>query len=134
MLEKQLQKHWYFQYTGGYSIKKNSRSVLDSLNYSVELLRQAENMVVMFPQGKIHSLYQNKIVFEKGIERIVEHIAPDTQILFVANLVDYLSDSKPNLYIYVKAYLAKDINQTDIQLEYNQFYEQVLNAHKTKIS
>lgn len=134
MLEEQLKKHWYFNYTGGYSIKKKSRSIVDSINYSIELLKQPENLVLMFPQGQIHSLYHNKVTFEKGIERIVHNIAPDTQILFVANLIDYLSDSNPNLFIYLKTFLAKDFHQSNTEGEYNKFYEQVINTQKAKIS
>ena len=134
MLEDQLKKHWYFQYSGGYSIKKKSRSIIDSISYSVELLKQPGNLVLMFPQGQIHSLYQNKIVFEKGIERIVQNTTSDTQIMFVVNLVDYLSDSKPNLFIYLKVFDAKDFHQTNIETAYNKFYEQVMNIQKVKIS
>jgi 1-acyl-sn-glycerol-3-phosphate acyltransferase len=134
MLEEQLKKHWYFNYTGGFSIKKKSRSILESINYSIQLLKQPENMLLMFPQGQIHSLYANKITFEKGIERIVNNLTPDTQILFVANLIDYLSDKNPNLFIYFKTFLAKDFYQSSITSEYNKFYEQVLNNQKNKIS
>jgi len=134
MLEEQLKKHWYFNYTGGFSIKKKSRSILESINYSIQLLKQPENMLLMFPQGQIHSLYANKITFEKGIERIVNNLTHDTQILFVANLIDYLSDKNPNLFIYFKTFLAKDFYQSTITSEYNKFYEQVLNNQKTKIS
>jgi len=134
MLEEQLKKHWYFNYTGGFSIKKKSRSIVESINYSIQLLKQPENMLLMFPQGQIHSLYANKITFEKGIERIVNNLTHDTQILFVANLIDYLSDKNPNLFIYFKTFLAKDFYQSTITSEYNKFYEQVLNNQKTKIS
>jgi 1-acyl-sn-glycerol-3-phosphate acyltransferase len=134
MLEEQLKKHWYFNYTGGYSIKKKSRSIVESINYSIDLLKQPENLVLMFPQGQIHSLYNNKVTFEKGIERIVHNIAPDTQILFVANLIDYLSDSNPNLFIYFKTFLAKDFHQSNTEGEYNKFYDQAINTQKAKIS
>lgn len=134
MLEEQLKIHWYFQYSGGYSVKKKSRSIIDSINYSIELLNQPGNMVLMFPQGRIQSLYQNKVVFEKGIERIIHNISPDIQILFVANLIDYLSDSKPNLFIHLKKFVAKDFHQLNIEGEYNKFYEQVLNTQKAETS
>ncbi len=134
MLEEQLEKHWYFQYSGGYSIKKKSRNIIESLNYSIELLQQPENLVLMFPQGQIHSMHNDIVHFEKGVERIIQNVSPETQIIFVANLVDYFSDSKPNLYIYIKPFLAKDIQQSDLETEYNGFFRQVLNSQKAKIS
>ena len=91
-------------------------------------------MVLMFPQGQIHSMYNTSVTFEKGIERIIQIVAPDTQILFVANLVDYLSERKPNLFIYHKTFVAKDFHQFNIEGEYNKFYEQVINTQKAKIS
>lgn len=134
MLEDQLEKHWYFKFSGGFSVKKKSRSVIDSINYSIELLQQPENMVLMFPQGQIHSMHNNIVPFEKGVKRIIQNVLPDTQILFVANLVDYFSDSKPNLFIYIKKLLAKDMHLSDVEKEYNIFYKEALNSQKTKIS
>ena len=134
MLEEQLRKHWYFKYSGGFSIKKKSRGIIESLNYSAEILKYRYNLLLMFPQGQIHSLYNSNINFEKGINRIIHSISPDTQILFVANLIDYLSDSNPNLFIYSKTFLASNFHQNNIEAAYNKFYEQVLKTQKTKIS
>lgn len=134
MREDQLKKHWYFRYTGGYSVKKNSRSILDSISYSIELLQQPENLVLMFPQGEIHSIYNDAVVFENGVERIIKQTAPETQVVFVANLIDYFSDNKPTLYIYFKSFLAQDLQKTTVEKEYNAFYKQSLNSQKNKTS
>lgn len=133
MLENQLKKYWYFQYAGGYSVKKKSRTVLESINHSVKLLQQSENLVLIFPQGQIHSMYNNVLHFEKGIERIIKAIMPETQIVFVANLIDYFADKKPNLYIYFRTLLAKEIEQSDIETVYNAFFNEVMNTQKNKI-
>jgi hypothetical protein len=98
------------------------------------LLQQPENVVLMFPQGQIHSLYNDNVHFESGIERIIHKVSPDTQILFTANLVDYLSDSKPNLFIYIKTFTAKNLSKVDIAEEYENFYHQVINTQKVKTS
>ena len=134
MLEEQLRKHWYFKYSGGFSVKRKSRSIIESLNYSIGLLKQPGNMVLMFPQGQIHSVYDDVVIFEKGVERVINNTSFETQILFVANLVDYFSDIKPNLYIYIKPFLAKDFQQSNIERVYNHFYKQVINVQKAKIS
>jgi 1-acyl-sn-glycerol-3-phosphate acyltransferase len=134
MLEEQLKKHWYFQYSGGYSVKKKTRGVIESIIYTIELLKQKGNMVFMFPQGQLHSMYNYPIVFEKGIERIIKNTSPETQVLFVANLLDYFSDAKPNLFIYLESFLAKDFQQSKVEYEYNKFYEQVVNIQKSKVA
>lgn len=134
MLEDQLKKHWYFQFTGGFSVKKQSRSIINSLQYSIELLKHPANLVLMFPQGKIHSMHNHNFRFEKGIEKIVSEISPDTQILLVANLIDYFSAPKPGLYIYFKSLTAKDIVASGIETEYQKFFTEVVQMHKIKTS
>jgi 1-acyl-sn-glycerol-3-phosphate acyltransferase len=134
MLEEQLKKHWYFQYTGGYSVKRNSRDTVESVDYSIELLKDNENLVLMFPQGKIHSSHNYSIRFESGIRHIVAKCADNSQVLFVANFTDYFSDAKPNLFIYIKTYTAALLKSRNIEDEYNLFFTGVLNHHKTKTS
>ncbi len=73
----------------------------------------------MFPQGEIHSIYNDAVVFENGVERIIKKTAPETQVVFIANLIDYFSNSKPNLFIYFKSLLAQDLQKTTVEKEYN---------------
>lgn len=134
MLEEQLKKHWYFQYTGGFSIKKKSRSIIESINYSNQLLEENDNMVLMFPQGEINSMHKHNIKFNEGIKRIVQQSTDDSQILFVANILDYFSDSKPNLTINTETHLVKDFYNNDIEKAYNTFYTEVLSAQEIKTS
>lgn len=134
MLEDQLRKHWYFKYTGGYSVRKKSKTILESINYSVELLQKPDHLVLMFPQGQIHSMYQTSVNFEKGVERIIQYVPPETQILFVVNMADYLSDSKPNLYIYIRSFLAKDFQHSGVTGVFNNFHREVYDIQKAKIS
>lgn len=134
MLEDQLKKHWYFRYTGGYSVKKRSRSIVESINYTTELLQNSQNMVFMFPQGEINSLYNNSMQFEKGIQRIVGQCPEDVQVLFVANLVDYFSNPKPTLFMYIKSYSGKSLKENSVESEYNNFYNKSLDIQKAKKS
>ncbi|MFZ6034039.1 MAG: lysophospholipid acyltransferase family protein [Melioribacter sp.] len=129
MLEEQLNKHWYFQYSGGFSIKKKSRSILETIDYTAELLSSNENMVLLFPQGEIKSVYDRNIKFEKGVERILMKSPSETQILFVVNLIDYFSQKKPALYMYINT-LHKTIRSVDfLEKEYIKFYSEAINKH-----
>jgi 1-acyl-sn-glycerol-3-phosphate acyltransferase len=134
MLENQLRKHWYFQYTGGYSIKKQSKSMIDSIDYTIELLEKKDNMVFVFPQGEITSMHNHHIKFEKGIDRIIPKANPKTQVLLVANFVDYFSDIKPNLYIYIKNISLEDVLKSSLEIEYNLFYTRALEIQKNRLS
>lgn len=127
MLEEQLRKHWYFNFAGGYSVRKHSRSALESINYTTELLTDPDNLVLLFPQGKINSVYNDTFVFEKGIERILKKVNRDQlEIVFLANMVDYLSDPIPSLYQYIEEYISPDITCYEIEKQYNLFYRRCL--------
>lgn len=134
MLESQLRKHRCFQYAGGFSVKKNSKESAKSIDYTVGLLNDSENLVLMFPQGEIKSSYNNHIVFQKGVKQIVAKCRADIQVLFVANLTDYFSQPKPSLFIYSKSYAASFFVDNDIEVAYNLFYNSVLDTHKLKSS
>jgi 1-acyl-sn-glycerol-3-phosphate acyltransferase len=129
MLEEQLKKYWYFNYSGGFSVRKGSGSVVESLRYTVELLTDTKNMVLIFPQGKIQSLNDREICFEKGIEWVLQHLKNEVQIVFQVNLVDYFSDRKPGLYSYVREYTGGTSLQP-LQNEYRLFYNQSIEKQK----
>ncbi|GAB1452226.1 hypothetical protein MASR2M47_22820 [Draconibacterium sp.] len=122
MLEEQLQKNWFFKYTGGFSIRKNSKSVVESLNYTAELLNDNKNMVLIFPQGEIGSMHDTNFVFEKGISKILQRTKNEIQIIFVANFVDYHSNAKPTLHAYMEDY-SGSFDTAEIQKSYNDFYQ-----------
>lgn len=130
MLEEQLRKHWYFQLIGGFSINRKSRDVINSINYTNELLKNSQNVVLMFPQGKIHSAYNANFVFERGVQHIVDSASPQSQVLLVANFIDYLADAKPHVYCYTKTYLADELKEFEVEAAYNLFYRSVINQHK----
>jgi 1-acyl-sn-glycerol-3-phosphate acyltransferase len=134
MLEDQLRKVSIFSLTGGFSIKKGSRSVIESLKYTIELLSDKRNLVLLFPQGRISSIYDQSFHFEKGLERIIKEVNGKVQIVFQANLIDYFSHKKPSLFIYLKEFdhLSPDIGS--IQDLYNAFFTECVaeNIKKTE--
>lgn len=130
MLEEQLRKYWFFNYTGGFSVNKKAKSVIETLNYTSELLSDANNMVLVFPQGEIQSLHLQTFQFEKGINHILRGKEERIQILFLANLVDYFSTPKPNINIYIQEYQGLPINVESIENGYNEFYKQSVEHQK----
>lgn len=134
MLESQLRKFWFFNYTGGFSVKKKSKSIIETLNYTSELLDDPHNMVLIFPQGEIQSMHSQNIQFEKGLERILKHKEYNVQIVFLVNLVDYFSNKKPSIYCYTHEYIGDAFDAQSLQNSYNLFYKTSVEKQKRLIA
>jgi hypothetical protein len=132
MLEEQLRKHMYLNKSGGFSIRKGSRSIVESLGYTAELLNDKNNLVLMFPQGKIESMHKQDIVFEKGIEYVLKKASVKPQVIFLVNLVDYFSDAKPQLYMYLREYNGTSFSTETLQKEFNFYYSECVAANISK--
>ncbi len=129
MLEEQLKKNRFLSYTGGFSIKKKSKSIIESLNYTAGLLEDNRNIVIIFPQGEIQSLYNSSINFDKGLEFILKKLTGEVHIIFLASLVDYFSGQKPGLYMYFSEYSEKDLHVSVIEKEYGLFYARCISEN-----
>lgn len=120
ILEEQLRKHPYFKYVGGFSVNKGSRDVLETLRYMREILTHSRNMVLLFPQGKLQSLYIRDFVFEKGAAALLKRTGENIQVVMMATMVDYFSKVKPGLYIYLEEYSPDSAES--LEVAYNRFY------------
>src|SRR4029078_9939760 len=65
MLEEQLKKFRFFSHGGVYSVKKKSRDMIESLDFTCHLLENKKNLVQLFPQGDIQSQHVKYITFQK---------------------------------------------------------------------
>jgi 1-acyl-sn-glycerol-3-phosphate acyltransferase len=127
MLEEQLRKNWFLGYTGGFSVSRNSRKVVESIQYAAELLRDNNNLLLFYPQGEIESIHRQDFVFQKGIGRILNLVQHNIQVVFLVCLVDYFSNVKPVVNAYVHEYEGK-YSHKDLQDEYNNFYKRCLTS------
>lgn len=126
MLEEQLNKNKFFNKTGGYSVRKGSKSVINTLNYTARLLEDRNNLVLLFPQGRFYSLYENETRFEKGIEYILKKTKGKVQIVFNVNLIEYFAEQKPGLLICISEYSGTDFSASVLEAEYNRFYRECI--------
>ena len=117
MLESELSKHKIFSNIGAYSINPGSRSVIETLNYTQQLSRVKENLIVIYPQGKIFSQQIDNIQYQSGIKRLLQKIE-DSDIYFVSVFVNYGSNRKPTVDVFLK----RSLNIESIENEYNDFY------------
>ena len=131
MLQEQLLKYRFFNYTGAFSVDKGSRSVVESIRYASELLTESKNMLLMYPQGRLHSMYEHHFQFEKGIERMLRNMEGKVQVVFSANLVDCFTEPKPSLSIYTKSY-AGTYTTAALEQAYNDFYARCLKKQSAK--
>ena len=122
MLEDQLKKNWFFQHTGAFSVRKNSKSVIESLNYGIELLQNQNNLLTFFPQGQFESMYQQPLHFKNGLEWVLKNLKNEVQVIFVANQTDYFESAKPHLFMHFKPYDYRGKNLQEIEKDYNAFY------------
>lgn len=129
MNEEQLRQRWLFSYSGGFSIRPNSRSLFESLHYTEQLLSKPENLVVIYPQGKLFSSHTYEVQFKKGIERLRfnQELKPD--VYFLVQLTDYFQFEKPTLYFYLQKATDEVIANHSYELAYNKFYQQTLQLH-----
>lgn len=103
MLEKELASRMFFSRVGAFSVNHGKRSIIETLNYCVDLLHNPSNMVLMFPQGKLESHHVNKVKFHKGVEHIMDKVK-SARVVFAVCLVDYFSNKRPTLTITLKEY------------------------------
>jgi len=126
MLEEQLAPRMFLNKAGAFSIKRGSRSVVESLKYASSLLYEPENLVVVYPQGTITTLHRRPVRFEKGTERIINGTSEKLMILFYVALPDWFSEKKPGLTVRVVEYAATDKSAEALEEAYNRFLNECI--------
>ena len=116
-------KFQYVKHGGAFSIDKQSREILQSLGYAAELLNDPQNLVLIFPQGKLYSNFVNTVQFEKGIMRVMEKANGKFQLLFAATFVQYLKHKKPTATIYLKTEPSEGKSFEDLKNAYQMHYD-----------
>ena len=131
MLEEELKKRMFLNKCGGFSVSKNPKELLNSLNHAASLLKDQNNMVLIFPQGKIETKYRYPFVFERGIEAILKRSSSRVQLVFIANIIDYFSNPNPGLYIYYEQpVLGEHPGKEGIEKAYNTFFYRCIKNQK----
>lgn len=133
ILEEQLKKNKILSKVGAYSVNPGSRSIVESLNYTAELLRDPKNAVVVYPQGKIASFAGPNFHFKPGIEWVLKK-SSGIQLLFYTAFVDYFSQRKPSLYLYLCEIPFEPYNLEELSNHYRNFYTNCHAQHAKKES
>ena len=108
---------------GGFSVSKYSaHSVLKSLKYSVNILKNPQNTVWIYPQGIIKPPDHRPILFESGISYICQKL-PKINLLPIAFKYDFLRGNKPDILIEIGDPLILNGEKIERQ-NFNRFLEQ----------
>jgi 1-acyl-sn-glycerol-3-phosphate acyltransferase len=124
LLEETSRREPFLKYGGAFSVSKNTKDVLLSLDYAVKLLDDPNNLVLIFPQGQLYPNFTTHIHFEKGVQRIINQAQGKFQLVFAAAFIQYFKHIKPTATVYLKTesviYAGKSI--TELQSAYQQHF------------
>lgn len=127
MLEEELRKNKILRTSGAFSIQKTSRDMVESLRFATNLLENPDNMLLLYPQGRIESMHNLVPTVEKGWFRIISQLKnQNVQIVFYTALVDYMQHEKPTLHISLKSHNAQlPYNFEDLKHSFLAHYTQI---------
>lgn len=122
MLYQQLVKFPFLKYGGCFSLNKGRKEVVESLNYGIDILSDFNNALLIFPQGRVESLYTQSYIFESGVSALAKR-SKDAAIIFNINLINYFSNRRASLNIYLKEYCGeRDLKS--IESSFNSFADE----------
>lgn len=130
MLESELDQRRFMRQGGAFSIAPGQRSMVQTLRYTTTLLADPRNLVLLYPQGKIHSIYDDAFHFGSVLRPILDRVKGQTQIVFFAALLDFGSWPKPSIRFYLDPYAG-----TEAQLNeaYQAFYARCVEQQKKQM-
>jgi 1-acyl-sn-glycerol-3-phosphate acyltransferase len=124
MLEKTVLKEPALKYAGAFSVNPGSRDVIQSVDFAAKLLDEPNNLVLIFPQGKLYSNMVTDVQFESGVAHIIKK-AKNFQLLFAAIFIENFDNLKPEANVYFKIQEGTNFNNVDaLQQAYQQHYTQ----------
>jgi 1-acyl-sn-glycerol-3-phosphate acyltransferase len=96
MLESSLNKFWFFKKVGAYSIDpENPISIIETFNYSRDILEEKKNFVVSYPQGEIESFEKRPLSLKYGIKSLIRPIKSNVIVLPVGFKIEYYEERLP---------------------------------------
>lgn len=122
MLENELKDRMFLNKAGAFSIMKNSKSIIETITYTNDLLASKDNLVTIYPQGKFYSIHQQPIKFEHGFLKHLLKKGSSFQIVFYVALIDYFEKPKPTLTIGLKKLDTQFETPEQIEKEFNNYY------------
>lgn len=131
MLEQQLKSRMFLNKAGAFSIRQHAPSISETLRYTRALLSDSANLVNIYPQGAIHSMFDFPVKFEPGILKILKGLEKDVQIIMQCTLVDYFSRPRPTLTFGLKEYRPdENLRLEKLENAFNAFMQEMIAKQK----
>lgn len=125
ILEETAKKIWFMKYLGAFSVNKQSKTIVESLDFAGKLLDDKDNLVLIFPQGKLFSSHTNNLIFEKGLMHIIKCAKHQFECVFASILFDYFEHRKPSVNIYLKNWDFQEYSTLQLlKNEYSKHHEE----------
>jgi 1-acyl-sn-glycerol-3-phosphate acyltransferase len=122
MDEDNLRKRMFLNRCGVFSVRRNNRDFLNSLEYSGEILRNPNHLLTIYPTGVMLTQHQQVFHFQKGIDRILKGQPEAFAIVLAVFLIDYFGFARPEIRIYLENYSGEHSAQA-IGSAYHSFYQ-----------
>lgn len=130
MLEEELATRKPLQYWGAFSIRKKHRSIFETFDYAARLLENPQNLVLIFPQGRIRSMLANEIEYQKGFFKILDNVKQPFQLMFSTVFIEYFAARKPTVYVYFESYHNEKYCPEKVAEAHNLFYKKCTEKHR----
>ncbi|MGD9487363.1 MAG: lysophospholipid acyltransferase family protein [Calditrichaceae bacterium] len=134
MEEKQLKKFPFFSKLGAFGVNaKSVKSILKSLKYANSILKNAESMLCVFPQGVLERWHKRPVKYKRGIEKIVESMEGDSVLLPLGIRAEFTGEQRPEIFLnFGKSMLVNKTNFPGIQALESQ-HERLLDQLENKV-
>ncbi len=119
MLKEQIDERPFLGKVGAFPVSPGRRSIIESFRYASMLLSNGNNLVTIFPEGEIKSIYTPQIRFKPGISLLATNYNNHFHILFSYVFVDYFSFPRPTVTIRLHWYKANDYSVEALESAYN---------------
>lgn len=122
--EENYRNVWFLKYLGAFSVSRHSKDMIRSLEYAGTLLNDNDNLVLIFPQGKLYSSHVKQVEFEKGLIKVINSSERKFQYVFAASFVDYFENRKPSVRCYLNCWEGAEFTSLQlIKSAYNKHFE-----------
>ena len=114
MLEHKLKELTFFNKLGAFSINQNNpKEIINSLNYSAELLFNKNNLVNIYPEGEMTYSFKNNYKSKNGILKVIDKVK-DTNIILLAMKIVTLHEEYPQVFFNLKLINKNELINIDL--------------------
>lgn len=101
---EQLAKHKFFRRLGAFSVDKSTASTAyKAIEYSVELLKDPQKVLWIFPQGKMLPNDTRPLSFYSGLSKTMEK-AGEVNLFSLSFRYEYLMEQRPEIFLKMKPF------------------------------